>query len=115
MSMPFLTTSPNHVTRHASNLRELMLLARLSGGEGAAMLGMMKISWPSLFRRTPKANKAKQKADHHLIADVPESEVRRNADGSIDIAFYKERAQRLRWEANREICRSIREFSRGWF
>jgi hypothetical protein len=44
----------------------------------------------------------------------PTSEVRRNADGSIDIAFYRERAQRLRWEANREICRSIREFSCGW-
>jgi hypothetical protein len=113
--MSFLTTSPNHVTRQAPDLRELTLLARLSGGEGAAMLGMMKVSWPSLFRRRPKASTTKQKADHHLIADVPESEVRRNADGSIDMAFYKARAQRLRREATIELCRSIREFSRGWF
>ena len=78
------------------------------------MLGMMKISWASLFRRRAKASTAEQKVDHHLIADVPESEVRRRDDGLIDIEFYKERAQRLRWEATIELCRSIREFSRGW-
>ena len=115
MSMPFLTASPNHMTQHAPDPCELTSLARLSGGEGAAMLGMMKNSWPSLFRRRPKASTAKQKADHDLIAGVPESEVRRNADGSIDIAFYKARALRLRQEATMELCRSIREFSRGWF
>jgi hypothetical protein len=75
---------------------------------------MMKNSWPSLFRRRTKTDTVGQKADH-LIAGVPESEVRRNADGSIDMAFYKERAQRLRREATLELCRSIREFSRGWF
>jgi hypothetical protein len=76
---------------------------------------MMKISWPSLLRRRPKSCTAEQKADHHLIAHVLEQELRRNADGSIDIAFYKARAQRLRREATIELCRSIREFSRGWF
>jgi hypothetical protein len=54
------------------------------------------------------------KADHS-IARAPESEVHRRADGSIDIAFYKERAQRLRQEAAIELFRSIHEFSRGWF
>jgi hypothetical protein len=75
---------------------------------------MMKISLLRLFQRRRKASISKRKADR-FIAGVPECEVRRNADGSIDIAFYKERAQRLRREANLELCRSIREFSRAWF
>ena len=54
------------------------------------------------------------KADYS-IARTPESEVRRRADGSIDIAFYKERAQSLRREATLKLCRSIREFTRAWF
>ena len=54
-------------------------------------------------------------AADRLIAGVPECEVRRNADGSIDIAFYKERAQRLRREATLKLYRSIREFTRAWF
>ena len=111
--MPVLTTSPDHVTRGASNTCIVTLLIRLSGAEGV-VLGIMKISWSGLFRRRSKASTAEQKADH-LIAGVPESEVRRNADGSIDIAFYKARAQRLRREAALELCQSIREFSRGWF
>jgi hypothetical protein len=78
------------------------------------VIGLMEISLPGLFQRMRKASAAEREADR-LIADVPESEVRRNADGSIDIAFYKERAQRLRREANLELCRSIREFSRAWF
>jgi hypothetical protein len=40
-------------------------------------------------------------------------DVRRNADGSLDIAFYKERAQRLRREATLRLCRSIRELGRA--
>jgi hypothetical protein len=75
---------------------------------------MMKISLPSLFQRRRQASRAEREADR-LIAGVPECEVRRNADGSIDMAFYKERAQRPRKEANLELCRSIREFSRAWF
>jgi hypothetical protein len=59
-------------------------------------------------------NHGRTQADHP-IACVPKSEVRRNADGSIDIAFYKERAQRLRREATLKLCRSIREFTRAWF
>jgi hypothetical protein len=51
----------------------------------------------------------------HSIACTRESEVRRRADGSIDLAFYKERAQRLRREATLKLCRSIREFTRAWF
>ena len=54
------------------------------------------------------------KADHS-IACTPESEVHRNVDGSIDIAFYKKRAQRLRREATLKLSRSIREFTRAWF
>jgi hypothetical protein len=49
------------------------------------------------------------------VACTGESEVRRNADGSVDIAFYEERAQRLRREATLRLCRSIREFARAWF
>ena len=73
-----------------------------------------RIWWPSRLRRKPKAGSAEQEAER-LIAGVPESEVRRNADGSIDIGFYKEAARRLRWEAALELTRSVREFSRGWF
>jgi hypothetical protein len=68
-------------------------------------------------RRAPTkidADHSRTQADH-LIACVPASEVRRNAEGSIDIAFYKERAQRLRREATLRLCRSIREFTRAWF
>jgi hypothetical protein len=54
------------------------------------------------------------KADHS-IACTRESEVRRRADGSIDIAFYKGRAQRLRREAILKLCRAIREVTRAWF
>jgi hypothetical protein len=43
-----------------------------------------------------------------------EYEVRRNDDGSIDITFYKVRAQRLHQEAKIEFWRSIRELSRAW-
>ena len=78
------------------------------------MIGTMKISLSSLFERRRKASAAERDADR-FITGVPEHEVRRNADGSIDIAFYKERAQRLRREANLELCRSFREFSRAWF
>src|SRR5262249_50101470 len=42
-------------------------------------------------------------------------DVRRSADGSIDIAFYKQRAQRLRREATLRLCHSIREVIRAWF
>lgn len=59
------------------------------------------------YDRIPKAD--------HSIACTRESEVRRSADGSIDIAFYKERAQRLRREATLKLCRSIREVTRAWF
>jgi hypothetical protein len=59
------------------------------------------------YDRLPKADDS--------IACTRESEVRRRADGSIDIAFYKERAQRLRWEAARKLCRSILEVTRAWF
>ena len=41
-------------------------------------------------------------------------DVRRGPDGSIDIAFYKERAQRLRQEATLRLCHSIRELTRAW-
>jgi|SRR5215470_18251099 len=52
-----------------------------------------------------------------MFSDIytPQSELRCNADGSIDIAFYRERAQRLRREAILTLCRSMREFSRAWF
>ena len=70
------------------------------------------------FAATPVRAKAEcdriRKADHS-IARTPESEVHRRADGSIDIAFYKKRAQRLRREATLKLCRSIREFTRAWF
>jgi hypothetical protein len=42
-------------------------------------------------------------------------DIRRRADGSIDIAFYKKRAQRLRRDAILRLCRSIRELTRAWF
>jgi hypothetical protein len=53
-------------------------------------------------------------AKTRLIACVHESEVHRNADGSIDIDFYKERAQRLRRKATLILCRLIPEFIRAW-
>jgi hypothetical protein len=74
----------------------------------------MKISLPRLLGRRRKASTGKRETDR-LVVNVPDCEVRRNADGSIDIAFYRERARRLRREANLELCRSIREFSRAWF
>ena len=82
----------------------LLFAGAVSGATGLTLLR----------RRRLRASTTEQKADHPIPC-IPESEVRRTADGSIDIAFYKERAQRLRSETNREICRSIREFSRGWF
>ena len=42
-------------------------------------------------------------------------DVRLRPGGSIDIAFYKERAQRLRREATLRLCLSIRELTRAWF
>jgi hypothetical protein len=45
-----------------------------------------------------------------LIGCVHESEVGGDAEGSIDIDFYKECAQRLRREATLTLCRLIREF-----
>jgi hypothetical protein len=59
-------------------------------------------------------NHGRTQADH-LIACVSASEVRRNADGSIDIAFHKEHAQRLRREALFGSAVRFREFTRAWF
>jgi hypothetical protein len=50
-----------------------------------------------------------------LPAAADMDDVRRSADGSIDIAFYKQRAQRLRREAALRACRLIRELIRAWF
>ena len=91
MSMPVQPASPNHVTRDLADPRIVMLLARLSGVEGAVMLGILNISSPSLCRRRSNASTVEQKAAY-LTAPVRESEMRQAVDGSIDTAFYKERA-----------------------
>jgi hypothetical protein len=116
MSPPILTASPNHVTRGTPDSRMVRALrldcpaleVRLVAARDDEDVVVRPVHAKAENRRSPT------KADS-AIACTEEAEVRRNADGSIDIAFYKERAQRLRREAALRLGRSIREFTRAWF
>ncbi len=111
--MPAVTASPDHVTRGPPDNRMVTL------SDLALEVGLIATRDDDDFAAKPVRAKAENsrspaKADSP-IACTPDSQVRRNADGSVDIAFYKERAQRLRREAALRLCRSIRKFTRDWF
>ena len=91
-------------------------------GTPATLAAAMSIFWKPGRARASAATRGRHATAPNdseprrvLPTAADTDDVRRRADGSIDIAFYKERAQRLRREATIELCRSIREFSRGWF
>ena len=92
------------------------------GGTPASLAAEMSIFWKPGRARASAAARGR----HATAPSNPEQrrvlptatdadDVRRRADGSIDIAFYKERAQRLRRDATLRLCRSIRELMRAWF